>query len=185
MSTFALPSSSRSLKRIPRVQPNNGISIWHRAAQRGVILVGVAVVLGIILLQVVDKAGGGGGGNIAPPVTNGSGGTTVTTVVADAGRPPGEVRVLALNGSGVNGAAATLAHSLQKRAGAMAGGQNAIAGTANAPLQNGTTVACRAKFEKEATELAVVVGNGAVVGAFPVPDPAGSENADCVVIRGR
>ncbi len=178
MSTFALPSSSRSLKRIPRVQPNNGISIWHRAAQRGVILVGVAVVLGIILLQVVDKAGGGGGGNIAPPVTNGSGGTTVTTVVADAGRPPAEVRVLALNGSGVNGAAATLANELR-------GKGYAIAGTANAPLQNGTTVACRAKFEKEATTLAAVVGNGAVVVAFPVPDPAGSENADCVVIRGK
>lgn len=177
MSTWAIPSSSGSLKRSGRAKTNNGISILHRAAQRGVILIGVAVVLGIVLLQVVDKAGGGGG-NIAPPVTNGSSGTTGTTVPADAGRPPSEVRVLALNGSGVNGAAATLANELR-------GKGYAIAGTANAPLQNGTTVACRTKFEKEAATLAATVGNGATVGAFPVPDPAGSENADCVVIRGK
>lgn len=175
MSVFAIPAL---FDRATPERSNNGISLLHRAAQRGVVLVGVAVVLGIVLLQVVDKAGGGGGsGSIGPPVTNSSASTTTPTNT-DAGRPPAEVRVLSLNGSGVNGAAATLANELR-------GKGYSIAGTGNSPLQNGTTVACRVKFEKEATALATAVGAGSEVVVFPMPDPAGSEAADCVVIRGK
>ena len=175
MSVFAIPAPSH---RATPARSNNGISLVHRAAQRGVVLVGVAVVLGIVLLQVIDKAGGGGGsGSISPPVTSSSASTT-NPANTDAGRPPAEVRVLALNGSGVNGAAATLANELR-------GKGYSIAGTGNSPLQNGTTVACRVKFEKEATALATTVGAGTEVTTFPVPDPAGSEASDCVVIRGK
>ncbi len=145
-----------------------------RTAARGAILVGVAVVIGIVLLQVIDK-GGGGGGTAAPPPSGNTGSTTSTT--GSGGRPPAEVRVLVENGSGLSQAAATLANELR-------GKGYAIAGTGNAPLQTGTTVACLEGFEDEATSLATAVGGGATVTAFPATPPAGSENADCLVIKG-
>ena len=146
-----------------------------RTAARGAILVGVAVVIGIVLLQVIDK-GGGGGGAVAPPSGGETTGSTTSTT-GDAGRPPAEVRVLVENGSGLNQAAATLANELR-------GTGYAIAGTGNAAVQAGTTVACRAGFEKEADALAASLGAGVTVVAFPATPPTGSENADCLVIKG-
>lgn len=147
-----------------------------RTAARGAILVGVAVVIGIVLLQVIDK-GGGGGGSAGPTPASGSSGGVTTSTLGDSGRPPGEVRVLVQNGSGVNQAAATLANELR-------GNGYAISGTANAPVQTGTTVACRSGFEKEADALAASLGSGTTVTPFPATPPAGSENADCIVIKG-
>jgi hypothetical protein len=147
-----------------------------RTAARGAILIGVAVVIGIVLLQVIDKGGGGGGGAVAPPSGGETTGSTTSTT-GDAGRPPAEVRVLVENGSGLNQAAATLANELR-------GTGYAIAGTGNAAIQAGTTVACRAGFEKEADTLAASLGAGVTVVAFPATPPTGSENADCIVIKG-
>jgi LytR cell envelope-related transcriptional attenuator len=145
-----------------------------KTAARGAILVGVAVVIGIVLLQVIDK-GGGGGGSATPTPNNGSESTTSTT--GSGGRAPADVRILVENGSGLSQAAATLANELR-------GKGYAIAGTGNAALQTGTTVACVQGFEDEATALAAAVGGGATVTAFPATPPAGSENADCLVIKG-
>lgn len=146
-----------------------------RTAARGAVLIGVAVVIGIVLLQVVDKDGGGGG--VAPPVTQANGDDSTTTTTGQEGRPPSEVRVLVLNGSGVAGAAATQANALR-------GEGYAIAGTGNAEPQTGSTVACRPGFETEADTLARTLGPGFSVAAFPEPPPEGSENADCVVTLG-
>jgi hypothetical protein len=147
-----------------------------RTAARGAILVGVAVVVGIVLLQVIDK--GGGGGESAVPTPNGGGSTgSTTSTTGSGGRPPAEVRVLVENGSGLSQAAATLANELR-------GAGYAIAGTGNAAVQTGTTVACVEGFEDEATSLAAAVGGGATVTSFPATPPAGSENADCLVIKG-
>jgi len=147
-----------------------------RTAARGAALIGVAVVIGIVLLQVVDSGGGGTGGSAAPP-TNGNGDTTSTTE-ADSGRPPQEVRVLVQNGSGVAMAAATKANELR-------GLGYAIAGTGNAAVQQGNTVACLSGFESEAEALAKQVGAGTTVTAFPSPVPAGAEATDCIVIIGK
>jgi len=147
-----------------------------RTAARGAILVGVAVLVGIVLLQVIDK-GGGGGGSAAPTPSGGQTNGSTTSTTGDAGRPAAEVRVLVENGSGLNQAAATLANELR-------GTGYAIAGTGNAAIQTGTTVACRAGFEKEADVLAKSLGAGVTVVVFPATPPAGSENADCLVIKG-
>ncbi len=148
-----------------------------RSAARGAVLIGVAVVIGIVLLQVVDKGVSPGGGTT--PATGATKGGTTTTKPSNV-RPPQEVRVLVLNGSGVSQAAATKANVLR-------GLGYAIAGTGNAPLQTGTVVACRADFEKEAEVLAGadVVGAGTTLAAFPEPAPAGAENADCIVVVGK
>lgn len=147
-----------------------------RTAARGAALIGVAVVIGIVLLQVVDSGGGGTGGSATPP-TNGNGDTTSTTA-PDSGRPPQEVRVLVQNGSGVAMAAATKANELR-------GLGYAIAGTGNAAVQQGNTVACLSGFESEAEALAKQVGSGTTVTAFPSPVPAGAEATDCIVIIGK
>jgi len=148
-----------------------------RTAARGAVLIGVAVVVGIVLLQVIDKGGGGGGGAVPPTAGRQTNGSTTSTSGA-AGRPPAQVRLLVENGSGLNQAAATTANQLR-------GTGYAIAGTGNAAIQTGTTVACRAGFEKEANALAKSLGAGVTVVAFPATPPTGSENADCLVIKGK
>jgi len=146
-----------------------------RTAARGAVLIGVAVVIGIVLLQVVDKGGGGGGG-VAPPVTEANDGSTTSTT-GDDGRAPEEVRVLVLNGSGIANAAGTKANELR-------GLGYAIAGTGNSEPRTGSGVACISGFELEADALAKTLGAGYTVETYPDPPVEGSENADCIVILG-
>ena len=93
-------------------------------------------------------------------------------------RPPQEVRVFVLNGSGVTMAAATKANELR-------GLGYAIAGTGSAPIQTGVTVACREGFDKEAGALSGALRSSTQVISFPSTPPAGSENADCIVTLGQ
>ena len=162
-------------------------------ATRGAVLIGLAVVIGLVLLQVVDdsKGGGGGGGSSNPggvttTVTTGADGstsTTVTTVPANGARPASEVAVQVLNGSGVAGAAAQRSNDLKAK-----GYQVRPAG--NAPAQRtGTAVQCKKGYEKEAAALVNVLGSlsiRATVEAFPNPAPVGVDaQANCLVILGR
>jgi len=148
-----------------------------RTAARGAALIGVAVVIGIVLLQVVDTPSPVGSGGPVSPATAAPNGATTTTTAGDV-RPPQEVRVLVLNGSGVAMAAATEANKLR-------GLGYPIAGTGNAATTPGTTVACLTGFEKEAEALAKSVGEGVTVATFPTTPPAGAENADCIVTVGQ
>jgi hypothetical protein len=146
-----------------------------RTAARGAALIGVAVVIGIVLLQVVDEGGGTGPTNGS--TTNGTQPSGTTSTQPPDVRPPQEVRVLVLNGSGVAMAAATKANELR-------GQGYAIAGTGNAPVQQGTQVLCRAGFEAEADALATTVGQGTSIAPFPDPAPEGGDQADCIVVIG-
>jgi hypothetical protein len=146
-----------------------------RSAARGAVLIGLAVVIGIVLLQVVDKGGGGGG--VAPPVTGPPDNESTTSTTGEGGRPPDQVRVLVLNGSGLANAAGTKANELR-------GDGYAIAGTGNSPQQTGSTVACVSGFEKEADTLAKAAGAGFSIATYPDPPPTGAENADCIVTLG-
>ena len=116
--------------------------------------------IGIVLLQVVDKGSPGGtGGGSTPTVATSPNGQTTTTQSGNV-HPPQEVRLLVLNGSGVAMAAATKANALR-------GLGYAIAGTGNAATQTGSTVQCKSGFDKEAALLAKAVGTGTSVSAFP------------------
>ena len=145
-----------------------------RTAARGAVLIGVAVVIGIVLLQVVDEGGSIGG----PPASNGT--RTTSTTGADV-RPPQEVHVLVLNASGLPGDAMTTANTLK-------GLGYQIIGTGNsAGTQTGTTVACRPGFTEEAKALASAVAptGGATAVDFPAQPPAGAEQANCIVVKGK
>jgi len=156
---------------VPRRRTTADLAL--RTAARGAVLIGVAVVIGIILLQVVDKGGSGGG--VSPPVTEATGSTTSTT--GDDGRPPEDVRVLVLNASGIANAAGTKANELR-------GLGYAIAGTGNSEPRTGSGVACISGFDQESDTLAQTLGAGYSVETYPEPPPEGAENADCIVILG-
>jgi hypothetical protein len=101
-----------------------------------------------------------------------------TTTTVYPGRPPQQVRVDVLNGSGMAGAAGQKALALGTLG-------YRIAGVGNAIGRAGTAVQCKPGFEAEAATLAKNLGGSTAVEPFPSPAPAGSTNADCVVVLGR
>lgn len=154
----------------------------------------VAVAIGLLLLW---KAGPDDG---ATTVSTGSSDTTVdagadrdpsttttaapgvsTTVAGKNGRPPGEVEVIVLNGSGKSGVAATNTLTIG------AAGYK-MAGPANANAQIDKTAVYYAKdFQVEATAVAAVLGKPAdAVAALPAPAPGpGADKAKVVVVLGK
>jgi Protein of unknown function (DUF2510)/LytR cell envelope-related transcriptional attenuator len=101
-----------------------------------------------------------------------------TTTTSNPGRPPQQVRVEVINASALPNAAGTKAFALGRL-----GYQSA--GLADAPVRQGTAVQCKPGFEAEAVTLSKAVGAGTTVEPFPNPPPAGSTNADCVVVLGK
>jgi hypothetical protein len=158
-----------------------------RSAARGAGLIGAAVVLGIILLQVVDDGSGGPAGNgngDTPTITTGADGTTDSTAPTDT-RPVGEVRVLALNAGGPDGAAGGLANTLR------AGGYNVLTAGNDPVARQGLAVACRQGFESDANALVLAVTSA--LGTQPTPEPfptdreadLQAQDADCIVFIGQ
>jgi len=147
------------------------------SAVRGAGLIGVAVIVGIVLLQIVDDGtsgpanGGGGGGGTA---TSTPGETTASTPV---GRDPSEVRVLVLNAGQAAGSAQNKANQLRTA------GYNTLPASNTLP-RVGLAVQCREGFDNEAAALTLAVGEGATVEPFPDEPPAEAENADCLVLLG-
>jgi hypothetical protein len=160
-------------------------ALWRSgaaSAARGAALVGLAVLIGIVLLQVVDDGttgpiGDGGGTAPATTTTTAAPGTTTSTKAAGEVRPPQQVTVLVLNGSGRSGAASAQTNALKAK------GYQTLT-PADAPRREGTVVYFRPGFEREAAALATAVGGTPEVAPMPDTPPPGSEGADCVVILG-
>ena len=150
-----------------------------QSAARGAGLIGLAVIVGIVLLQVVDdggggSAGGGGGGGGTP--TDPTGGTTVTTGAA---RTPAEVRVLVLNAGQPAGSAGNVTNQLRLV------GYTMLTPSNDPVARQGIAVQCREGFEAEAAALAAAVGQGAVTEPFPAQPPVPeAADADCLVLLG-
>ncbi|MBM3670725.1 MAG: LytR family transcriptional regulator [Actinobacteria bacterium] len=140
-----------------------------RTAARGAILIGIAVIIGIVLLQVVDDAG-------SPQASNNAAGRTTTTT-DPGGLAPQSITVIVFNASGLSGAAGTQTNELRGLGYLVLEPGNA------ASQQIGSTVACQAGFEKEAEALVAIV-DGAALAAFPAPVPAGAETANCIIVVG-
>jgi hypothetical protein len=187
---------------------NNGVVM---SAGRGAVLVGVAVLVGLLVLAVVDDNGPGGSSTpvvtespsptTVPVLATNPDGTQATTAATTATTKPkksttttaknnsksarsnDQVVVQVLNGSGIQNAATTRTNDLKAR-----GYQTASAG--NAPAQRtGTGVQCKEGYEKEAEVLVgelQQIGVTAVVEPIPNPLPAGFEpTANCYVILGK
>jgi len=160
--------------------PGLGARVLQTAA-RGVVLIGLAILVGVVLLKVVNDTGSSGGA--ARPVggtTSTTGGSSTSTTAA--GKAPQQTTVAVYNASGVPMAATT-------RANALRGLGYAITFTGNAATpQTGTTVACRSNskaFTATADTLAKSIGPTTTVQVFPTPPPSTAANAACIVTIGK
>jgi hypothetical protein len=173
-----------------RPQQNKGFaqSVAFSAA-RGALLIGAAVIIGIVLLQVVDNdtsgpIGDGGSSNVVDTSTTTSAApqesTSTTGAPTGGARQPGEISVQVLNGSGVSGAAAEMTQKLQSSGYVMIEPTDTSDAT-------GTTVYCTGGLNREASALAASVGGDPPPSAEALPDPPPSgadSSANCVVVLG-
>lgn len=161
------------------------------SAVRGAGLVGLAVVLGIVLLQVIDK--GPAGNSATPARSHATAPTTVptptsaaapatsqpaTTAKAGTVKPRSEVRVLVFNAGAASGAAGNMTNKLRTL-----GYQ--LAPPANTNARKGTAVQCTQGMDKEAAQLQGDVGAGTTIEPFANPALPGTENVNCVVLVGQ
>jgi hypothetical protein len=168
-----------------RGRPHEGARV--NSAVRGAGLIGLAVIIGIILLQVVDKTPTGGGSSASTGAKSststtqaGATGTSQpgTTAKGTGAKARGEVRVIVYNAGAASGAAALMTNKLRTL-----GYQ--LAPPSNTTPRTGTVVSCKQGFDKEAVQLQGDVGPGATVEPFPNPGPPGSDNVNCVVLLGK
>ncbi|MBV8951171.1 MAG: LytR C-terminal domain-containing protein, partial [Actinobacteria bacterium] len=139
---------------------------------RGAIVIALAVIVGVVLLQVVDKGNTGPVGDQSARAAarststttapaGGASSTTATTAAAG-GRPASQVTVQVLNGSGKSGVAGTLTTQLK------GGGYNTLTAT-DTTHGTGTVIYFQPGFDREAAALATVVQGSQVA---PMPSPA-------------
>jgi hypothetical protein len=145
------------------------------SAVRGAALIGLAVIVGVVGLQILDDSDSGSSSAAGNSATTAAGAVTTTTIAV---RPPAQVRVKVYNASGVLGVAQTATDTLK------ASGYNAQTPDTISTKRPGKVVQCRPGFDREANLLAVAVGTGATVEPFPGSPPAGADTADCLVIIG-
>jgi LytR cell envelope-related transcriptional attenuator len=178
-------------QRVERTRTGKGVGFGRSvafSAARGAGLIGLAVIIGIVLLQVIDDGTSGPIGD-GGSVSAGSSGTTTTTS-AGAGsssttsttaaapvHPPAEVAVLVLNGSGRPGAATAQSNALKSK------GYQTRTPTDTA-RRTGNIVYFKPGYDRECTTVAASVDGAPKVEALPTPPPTGSQDANCVVILG-
>jgi hypothetical protein len=162
------------------------------AAAKGALLIGLAVVIGIVLLQQVDNSStrpvGAATATTKPKAkpksttTMPSAGATTTTVVSTPLKPPGQLRLIVLNGGAQSGDAAKMATKLKQQGYTS---QPQDANNWSGHHQQGNSVLCKPALQHEALVLTLAVGQGTTVGAYPsnVPTVIQSD-LDCIVVVG-
>ena len=141
---------------------------------RGAALVGLAVIVGIIGLQILDDSGGTSAGS-APESSTSTTGNPIPPPHAKTS----DVRVKVYNATEVQNAAQSISDKLKSL------GYTTLDVANYGSTQKGTVVQCRPGFEGDGVVIANYgIANGAVTGQFPSNPPAGAEGADCIVILG-
>ena len=157
------------------------------AMGRGVLLLGIALLIGIVLLNATDDqppgtdvAAGtssrgdnrGDDNNNTPPAS------TTTTTTTQPAKTPQEVKVLVANGSSVKGAAKTANDKLK------AAQYNALSPT-DGPSTNDTAAYYTAGFEREAAAVAALLEfPTSVLKPMPTPPPMDAKTANVLVLLG-
>ena len=145
---------------------------------RGAVLVGLAVIVGIIGLQILDDSSNGASVTISTSDTTAP---TTTTTPGQVAKPhaPGQVTIKVYNASNVQGAGQQLSDKLKTYGYVMQTPAN-LNGT-----RKGTVVQCKTGYEPDGNVIAGFgIGNGATAEAFPSSPPDGSDTANCIVIVG-
>lgn len=154
------------------------------AAVKGALLIGLAVIIGVFLLQRIDTGDNGPAKASTTKPTTSTTTTapksTTTTAPATPAKTPEQLHIIVLNGGAPAGEAGRSSTSLRQ-----AGYTNQdTANTWGGHSQQGDTVMCKSGLDREAAALAVAVGQGATVQAFPTPPPPYTDNVDCAVVVG-
>jgi len=167
------------------------------AAVKGVLLIGIAVVIGIVLLQVTSDEKTNSVGATTTPTKPKPTTTTTTTTAGETpttpestpttpAKTPAELRFIVLNGGAATGHARTLDGKL---AGVGYTNHTGDATTWQGHIQTGTTVLCKSGLSREATALVAAImatgDQGVTAPPFPDVPPPQSDNADCVVVVGK
>ena len=158
------------------------------AAFLGAVLIGVAVIIGIVLLQIGDKNDNGPKAAVSKPKS-----TTSTTKPKAPGkttphkggsttpvRSPSQVHLIVLNGGAPSGQAAHTAAGLKLKGYTNQDDANTWSGH----KQKGNTVYCRAGLQREGTALATGVTGARFATPYPKPAPPFTAGTDCVVVVG-
>jgi hypothetical protein len=163
-------------------------------AGRAALLIGVAVLIGVLLLH---RSPGGGGGPVAigtdttttptlAPITSpgGTGGTTGTTRASSATttqlRAPQDIKVLVANGTTTAGLAGKVSNLLHTK------GYNTLASTNSTQKPTSTIVYFQPSYSADAAALAGKLGlPPTAVQAMPSPPPVANLNgANILVVVG-
>jgi hypothetical protein len=158
------------------------------AVAKGALLIGLAIVIGVILLNQVDdnnsKSGASTTVTTKPKTTT----TTVrkahsstTTAPLAPAKSPAEVSLIVLNGGAPTGDASKMSTQLKQQ---HYTNQPNDANNWSGHSQPGNTVLCKQGLDREAVALSVAVGPGTQVQPFPTPPPPYSDNVMCVVVVG-
>jgi LytR cell envelope-related transcriptional attenuator len=173
-------------------RPSGGSGEFARgasaAAAKGAALIGLAVIVGVFLLQRVDTSTAGSSTtSVKPPKTTTTAhgspttSTTSTTLPATPAKTPDQLKVLVLNGGAPTGAAKTLRTTLLQ----VGYTNQPQASTWTGHRQSGKTLMCRAGLDREKVALSQQTAlQGAKVVAFPTPAPPFSDGVDCVIVVG-
>jgi hypothetical protein len=156
---------------------------------KGALLIGLAVVIGVVLLNQVDT--GTSKSAASTPVTTKpktttttvrkSHSTTTTTAPLAPAKSPAEVSLIVLNGGAPTGSASKMSSQLKQQ---HYTNQPNDANNWSGHSQQGNSVLCKAGLDREAVALSVAVGSGTQVQPFPSPAPPYSDNVMCVVVVG-
>ena len=149
---------------------------------RGVALLAVAVVLGLLILNRTDDGVSTGDVRIETPTTESDSATTVPSPPTTLRplRSPADVKVLAANGSNVSGLGRRTADQLKAK-----GYANTLAPTDTTREVTATSVEFNTDFEPEARAVAEALGlPPTVVKALNSPPVADTRGADVVVLIG-
>jgi hypothetical protein len=184
-------ASSGQNEHMSRQQRGNGRAEVARgagyAAFLGAALIGVAVIIGIVLLQIGDRNNNGPNAGAATPKTTTSttqpksqSTTTNTSGTTSPPRSPNQVHIIVLNGGAASGEAAHTSQLLKLK------GYTNIddANTWTGHQQSGNTVYCRAGLQREGAALATGVPGAKLSLPYPTPAPPFTDGTDCVVVVG-
>ncbi|HEY4408348.1 MAG TPA: LytR C-terminal domain-containing protein [Acidimicrobiia bacterium] len=185
MTEPSTPGGGDAARRRPALSASSFTRSMLGAFARGTGLVAVALVIGIVLLQWSDASTDAAAGGQPPPAGTPvapSESSTTTTTAPPGPRPPAQVAVLVLNGTGKNAQAKPMADRL-----AVVGYHTLTSGTVSKRAD--TVVLCRPGLDREAAALVAATGlgpaatTGTLDGAVATGLP-GAGAADCVVILG-
>jgi hypothetical protein len=160
------------------------------AALLGALLIGVAVVIGIVLLQIGDRNDNGpvsapkSSTTTSTSTTTKPNSTTQTTPNTAHRAPaiaPGELKVIVLNGGAAAGQAGVMTNELRTQGYTSVSPANDWTGH----TQVGNSVYCRGGLDREGARLVTIVGTNAhFFPAFPKPAPTLAKGMDCFVVVG-